>query len=76
MSTTPTPKPPSRLDQIISYLDVGVSFFGELQGIVPGAGIAILADKFLKIAQKAVRAHESLTGEPLDLERLHELPHV
>jgi hypothetical protein len=34
------------------------------------------ADALLRIAKKAISAHEELTGEPLDLTKLRELPHV
>lgn len=37
------------------------------------ASIAGLADYFLKIAQAAVKAHEAVTGKPLDLSLLHDI---
>ncbi len=44
---------------------------------VPGAPAeAAVAAALIKIASKAAQAHETITGEPLDLTRLHELAEV
>ncbi|MES2367486.1 MAG: hypothetical protein V4563_16540 [Pseudomonadota bacterium] len=61
------------LDQVLAYISAGVDIAGQ----IPGAGAAsAIAAIFLRIAQSAVKAHEQVTGEPLDLAKLHELPHV
>ncbi len=61
------------LDQILAYISAGVDFAGLIPGGAAAAGIAAV---LLRIAQSAVKAHEQVTGEPLDLNKLHELPHV
>jgi len=63
----------SKLDQILAYISAGVDFAGLIPG---GAAIGGIAAVLLRIAQAAVQAHEKVTGEPLDLTKLHEIPHV
>lgn len=39
--------------------------------VIPqSAAAATLADKFIKIAQETVKAHQEITGQPLDLNLL------
>lgn len=61
------------LEQILNALEMGASITAELGPIPQIVASAKLADYFLKIAQSAVRAHESITGKPLDLGTLHEI---
>lgn len=53
------------LDYILGTLDA----LAQVATIVPGAQapIAAVADKFIKIAQAANRAHIAATGQPIDL---------
>jgi hypothetical protein len=53
------------LDYILGTLDA----IAQVAEIVPGAQapLAAIADKYIKIAQAAARAHQAATGEPLDL---------
>lgn len=58
------------LDYILGVLDS----FAQIAEIFPGITVpAALSDKILKIAQAAVKAHESATGQPLDLSLLQPL---
>ncbi len=63
----------STLDQILAYISAGVDIAGQIPGGAAASGIAAI---LLRIASAAVKAHEEVTGEPLDMNRLHELPHV
>ena len=56
------------LDYILGNLDA----IAQVAEIVPGAQapLAALADKYIKIAQAAARAHQAATGQPLDLSLL------
>lgn len=56
------------LDYILGTLDA----IAQVAEIVPGAQapLAALADKYIKIAQAAARAHQASTGQPLDLNLL------
>lgn len=41
---------------------------------IPSVGIpAGVADALVKIAQKAIQAHQTLTGQPLDMSKLHDI---
>lgn len=53
------------LDYILGFLDSAA----QIAASVPGAQapIAAISDKYIKIAQAAVQAHEAATGQPLDL---------
>ncbi len=62
------------LDQLLLYLDIAAEVLSAIPGPI-GAG-ALLADGFVKIAQKANAAHVALTGKPIDLSMLHELQPV
>ncbi len=42
----------------------------------PISGFAKIGDYLLKIAQSAVQAHLSITGQPMDLTKLHEIQPV
>ncbi len=63
----------TKLDQILAYIAAGVDIAGQIPGSAAVAGIAAI---LLRIAQSAVAAHEQVTGKPLDLNQLRELPHV
>ena len=63
----------NKLDEILASLAAGLAGLVAVPGIGPAAATAAI---LLKIAQAAVAAHEKVTGEPLDLNKLHELPHV
>ncbi len=63
----------SKLDQVLAYISAGVDFAKLVPGGAAAAGIAAV---LLRIIQSAVAAHEQVTGEPLDLAKLHEIPHV
>lgn len=55
------------LDYLLGVLDS----FASIAEMFPGITVpAALADKILKIAQSAVKAHEAATGQPLDLNLL------
>lgn len=77
--TTPTPPAtdataiPTKLDNILSFLTVGAQWAALLP--LPGSAAASkIAGSLLKIIQAAVKTHEAVTGQPLDLDKLHELP--
>lgn len=57
-------------DSVLSTI-AGVASLGLLNPAV--GGIAVLLDRVLKIARTAVAAHEAISGEPLDLGRLHHI---
>lgn len=66
--------PSVNLDQILSILELVAA---SLPVALPGsAGIDAVAVVLLKIAQQAVMANEALTGQTLDLTKLHDLPLV
>lgn len=56
------------LDYILGFLDSAA----QIAAAVPGAQapIAGIADKYIKIAQAAAKAHQAATGQPLDLNLL------
>jgi hypothetical protein len=53
------------LDYILGTLDA----LAQVAEIIPGAQgpLAAMADKYIKIAQAANRAHMAATGQPIDL---------
>lgn len=62
------------LDAVIAFIESGATWAGLL---LPGAGPATKATgALIRIILAAKRTHEQITGEPLDLSKLHELPHV
>lgn len=58
-------------EQILSYVQMAAGIVGAIPSPISGA--ANLADYFLKIAQAAVLAHETITGQPLDMSKLHQI---
>lgn len=61
------------LEAILQTLD-SIAIGAE---VLPAAlPIAAAADYFLKIAAAAARAHKTVTGEPLDLSKLHHIETV
>lgn len=65
----------SRLDETIAFLEAGAEWAQLLP--VPGAAqVAAISAKILELIGTAVRTHEAVTKEPLDLTKLHQLPHV
>jgi len=69
------------LDKILSILEGGAALVSATGGAAGplGAGAAAgaaIADYFLKIARAAVRAHETVTGKPLDMTTLHQIDPV
>lgn len=81
MSTTPvTPTPPtsSTLDKILNDAEIALTLTSEFGALVPGVGtaaaaFAAIAAKILSVAKAAVQAHESITGQPLDVTTLHHI---
>lgn len=67
----------SVLDKILADLELAAQVASVVGLPNPAiAGGAKLADYFLKIAQAAVKAHESVTGQPLDLTKLQDITPV
>ena len=67
------------LDQILGILQFAAEIGTSIA--IPGAPAAIgagskLAAYLLAIAQAAVKAHEAVTGQPLDLTKLHDITPV
>jgi len=56
------------LDYILGTLDTIAQIATEIPGAQ--APLAAMADKYIKIAQAAARAHRAATGTPLDLSLL------
>lgn len=74
---TPPPLPPkvSTLDKILSDVQVAAQTVETMGVLIPGfgtaaAGGAAIADKLLQIILAGIRAHEAITGQPLDLDKL------
>lgn len=66
---------PTKLDQILAFLTVGAQWAALIP--LPGTAIASkIAGSLLRIIQAAIQTHEAITGEPLDLSKLHELPPI
>jgi hypothetical protein len=77
MSTTPTPIPvltSNPFERILGAIEMATAIASSIPS--PISGFAHLADYFLKIAQAAVHAHESITGKPLDMSLLHQIDPV
>ncbi len=80
MGSSPIVTPPraantTKLDEVIQFLEFGAEWAKLLP--VPGAAAgSAVAAKILKLIETAVRTHEQITGEPLDLTKLHKLPTV
>jgi hypothetical protein len=71
----------NKLDYILGVLDGGAQIVAATGGAAgpigaSAAAAAVIADYFLKIAQAAVRAHEGVTGKPLDMATLHQIDPV
>lgn len=63
------------LDEILTILEIAASTARSLNDpAIAGAGA--IADSLLRIAQKAVAAHEAQTGQPIDLGLLHPIEPV
>lgn len=65
------------IEQIITFLEAGAVWAEALlpDGTPPDV-IARAAGALLRIAKAAVITHEKITGQPLDLNKLRELPRV
>ena len=61
-------------DKILAAMEMAAAIASSIPSPISGA--AHLADYFLKIAQAAVKAHESITGQPLDMTKLHQIDPV
>lgn len=57
------------LQQILADLELAAQTLAGL-GIPNASAGAALADTLLKIAQTAIKAHEDIIGEPIDLDKL------
>jgi len=79
MSPTPPPTQTvigfTKLDEAIAFLEAGAQW-AQLLPIPQAAGIALISEKILKLIGTAIHTHEQVTREPLDLTKLHQLPHV
>lgn len=70
------------VDRILSDFEIAAAVIAEVGPIAaPGIGTAIgagaaLAGKLLASLQAGIRAHEAITGKPLDLTTLHEIQSV
>lgn len=62
------------LDKLLQYLQVATEFASALPGQI-GAESAIAA-KLVAIASAASAAHKALTGKPIDMAALHDLPPI
>lgn len=83
MSTPATPTPPvqSTLDKILADAETALTLTAEFGALVPGFGTAIsagaaIASRILSVIEAGVRAHEGITGQPLDLSTLHHIDPV
>jgi hypothetical protein len=65
----------SKLDEAIAFLEAGAEW-AQLLPIPQVASAALISGKILQLIETAVRTHEAVTKEPLDLSKLHQLPHV
>jgi hypothetical protein len=83
MTPTKPPDPPAtqtvigftKLDETIAFLEAGAEW-AQLMPVPGAAGIALISEKILQLIGTAIRTHEAVTKEPLDLTKLHQLPHV
>lgn len=56
-------------EKILADLELAAATVAGL-GIPQASAIAAMSDSLLKIAQAAVQAHQTIVGEPLDLDKL------
>jgi hypothetical protein len=72
---TAPPTQPTALDNALTgteiTLDLLAGFGGAINPAVPA--IAALLARLERIAAKSIHAHEAITGQPLDLTRLHRI---
>lgn len=72
---TPPVIPRTKIDDTIDFLEAGAEWAALLP--VPGvAAISVISGKLLKLIQVAIKSHQAITGEPLDLSKLTDLPYV
>lgn len=64
----------SPFERILGAIEMAAAIASSIPS--PISGFAHLADYFLKIAQAAVKAHEQITGQPLDMSKLHQIDPV
>lgn len=70
------------VEKILSDFEIAAAVVAEIGPIAaPGVGTAIgagavLAGKLLAAIQAGVRAHEAITGTPLDMSKLHDIQPV
>lgn len=66
---------PTRLDVILDDATLVLATITGLGGLInPGvAAGGALAGKLLALVSAGVKAHESITGQPLDLSKLHRI---
>ncbi len=57
------------LEQILIDLELAAAVIAQ-SGIPDASQGAALADVLLKIAQAAIKAHQDILGEPIDLDKL------
>lgn len=59
---------PGKLAVTLDYFLGALDAVAQVAELVPGAQapLAAIADKYIKIAQAAARAHQAATGQPLD----------
>ena len=65
----------SRVIELLDQADQTLQALTEAGGLINPAvpAAALVADKLLHIIQVAVKAHEDVTGEPIDMSKLHEI---
>lgn len=64
----------SKLDVILADAEVALGVIAGLGILSPGsAAAAALAERVLSVIQQGVEAHEAITGQPLDLTKLHHI---
>lgn len=66
---------PTRLDVILDDASLVLTTIAGLGGLInPGvAAGGALAGKLLNMISAGIKAHESITGQPLDLSKLHRI---
>ena len=55
--------------QILNDLEIAAATVAGL-GIPQASAIAGMSDALIKIAQTAIKAHQDIIGEPIDLDKL------
>lgn len=63
------------LEEIVAYLDGAAQTVGSLEVPTISAG-AKVADLLIKVIQSAIKAHNAVTGQPLDLNLLQPIDKV